>query len=41
MRDPETTEDDVKTNIAIEKACIASGHNFDSMLLSIAMYADR
>lgn len=40
-RDPAVTDADVKTTLAAFNACNAMGLNFDRVLRSIAMYADR
>ncbi|KAK5195911.1 hypothetical protein LTR47_002802 [Exophiala xenobiotica] len=40
-RDPAVTDEEIKTTLALERACAASGQNMESVLLSISMYADR
>ncbi|KAK5233975.1 hypothetical protein LTR47_005093 [Exophiala xenobiotica] len=40
-RDPAVTDEEIKTTIAVERTCAASGQNVESVLQSISMYADR
>jgi hypothetical protein len=40
-RDPAVTDEEIKTSLAVERACAASGQNIESVLQSISMYADR
>jgi hypothetical protein len=40
-RDPSIKDEQIKTTLAVERACAASGQNMNLMMQTIAMYADR